>query len=469
MSDFDFDLLVLGGGSGGVAAARRAAEHGAKVAVCEDGQWGGTCVNRGCVPKKLFVYSSNFGRERSLMSAYGWDPGNPKFHWPTLVENVTKELARLRGFYDKALSGNSVKQFEGTGKIVGPNTVEVNGATYTSERILLAVGGKPWVPGALEGKELAITSDEVFWLPEFPSRILIVGSGYIGTEFAGVFNGLGAEVHQSFRSEHVLPGFDGEIRRRLFEEMELAGVKFHTGDKPLKLSKNSDGSIEVSMQSGTTLTVDQVLMATGRVPRADGIGLEEVGVEIGGRKEVVVDDGFQTAVPSIFAIGDCIRRYELTPVAIAEGRALAEHWFNSKPLNFSYPCVPTAVFSSPPAGTVGFTEEQLREMGAAFHIYQTRFRPMKYTLPDKQNRALIKILIDPATDKLVGCHLLGPDTPELIQVIGALMMAGATKADLDNTFAVHPTMAEELVLFRTPSEVVEGENRAPDPLKPVKA
>ena len=463
MSDYNYDLLVLGGGSGGVAAARRAAEHGAKVAVCEDGQWGGTCVNRGCVPKKLFVYSSQFAGDFALMPAYGWEPGSPSFSWPKLVENVTRELARLRGFYDSALSGNDVDQFTGTGRIVDPHTVEVNGRRLTTARILLAVGGKPWVPD-IEGKEFAITSDEVFWLPEFPKRILIVGSGYIGTEFAGIFRGLGAEVHQSFRSKRVLPAFDGDLREKLTEEMDLSGVVFHSGDKPVKIAKNSDGSLSVDMQSGETLQVDQVLMATGRVPRSRGIGLEEVGVEIGDREEVVVSQNFQTKVPSIFALGDCIRRYELTPVAIAEGRALAEHWFNSKPIDFRYPCVATAVFSSPPLGTVGFTEEQLRERKASFHIYRAHFRPMKYTLPDKKNKAFLKILVDPATDKLLGCHLLGPDTPELIQVMAACLMAGATKTNLDDTFAVHPTMAEELVLFRKPSEIVEGERQAPDPL-----
>jgi glutathione reductase (NADPH) len=464
MSDFDFDLLVLGGGSGGVAAARRAAEYGAKVAVCEDGQWGGTCVNRGCVPKKLFVYAADFGRARPLMSAYGWDPGHPTFHWPTLVQNVTNELARLRGFYHGALADNGVQQFEGTGVVTGPNSVQVSGATHTSKRILLAVGGKPWIPSSIEGGEFAITSDQVFWLEEFPRRILIVGSGYIGTEFAGIFNGLGAEVHQSFRSDMVLPNFDSDLRTSLTEEMKLGGVIFHPGDKPLKLERVANGSLKVQMSSGANLEVDQVLMATGRVPRTDGIGLQEAGVEIGARSEVVVDKGFKTSVDSIFAVGDCIRRYELTPVAIAEGRALADHWFNDAPLNFGYPCVATAVFSSPPAGTVGFTEDELRKMGAGFEVYRARFRPMKYTLPDKPNRAMLKIIVAPESGRILGCHLLGPDTPELIQILAVCMMAGATKDDLDRTFAVHPTLSEELVLFRKPSEVVKGDVSAPDPL-----
>lgn len=465
MPKFDYDLLVLGGGSGGVAAARRAAEYGAKVAVCEDDQWGGTCVNRGCVPKKLFVYASEFGRASELLSAYGWTSKAAEFHWPVLVENVTKELTRLQGFYHSALAGNGVKQFEGTAVLTGPQQVEVCGETVTAERILLAVGGRPWVPDGIEGKELAITSDQVFWLPEFPRRILIVGSGYIGTEFAGILSGLGAEVHQSFRSQYVLPGFDKDIREFLTDEMKKQGIRFHTNNAPVRLEKLEGGALRVSMRSGEILEVDQVLMATGRVPRTQGIGLEQQGVKLGERGKVVVDETFQSSVPSIYAIGDCIARWELTPVAIAEGRALAEHFFNGKALNFSYSCVATAAFTSPPAATVGFSEDYLRECGASFEVYRTSFRPMKYTLPDKQNKAMLKLLIDPRTQKILGCHLVGPDTPELIQLLAACMVAGATKTHLDDTFAVHPTLAEELVLFRKPSEVVEGRCDAPDPLQ----
>lgn len=463
MSQFDFDLLVLGGGSGGVAAARRAAEHGARVAVCEDNQWGGTCVNRGCVPKKLFVYASEFGRARSVMPAYGWEPGNPQFQWTTLVRNVTNELARLRGFYDQAMSGNGVTQFNETGVVSGPNSVQVGERTVTSARILLAVGGKPWIPSGIEGSEHCITSDQVFWLEEFPSRILVVGSGYIGTEFSGIFSGLDAEVHQSFRSDYVLPGFDTDIRRHLQGEMEKSGVQFHAGDKPVKVDKLADGSLQVQMDSGTSLQVDQVLMATGRVPRTRGIGLEDVGVKIGSREEIVVDEAFQTNVSSIYAIGDCIRRWELTPVAIAEGRALAEHWYNGQAMKFSYSCVATAVFSSPPAATVGFSEDSLRKFGCGFEIYRTSFRPMKYTLPDKQNKAMLKLLVATDNNKVLGCHLVGPECAELIQVLSACLIAGATKKDLDDTFAVHPTLSEELVLFRKPDETVAGENPSPDP------
>lgn len=466
MSKFDYDLLVLGGGSGGVAAARRSAEYGARVAVCEDNQWGGTCVNRGCVPKKLFVYASEFGRARELMNAYGWRQGEHlEFDWTTLVQNVTRELARLRGFYHSALADNGVTQFDGVGRVVGPHSVEVLGQVVTAERILLAVGGRPWIPEELEGREHTITSDQVFWLERFPRSILIVGSGYIGTEFAGIFHGLGAEVHQSFRSSLVLPGFDRDVREFLALEMERQGVQFHSEDSPLRVELQDDGLRRVTMRSGRVLEVEQVLMATGRVPRTGGIGLDQVGVELGSKGQVKVDRHFRSTVSSIYAIGDCIARWELTPVAIAEGRALAEHWFNNRALDFGYHCVATAVFSSPPAATVGFSQEFLEEWGASFEVYKTSFRPMKYTLPDKPNKALLKLLVDSEKGTILGCHLVGPDTPELIQVLAAAMMAGAGKKDLDKTFAVHPTMAEDLVLFRKPTSSVEGHRAAPDPLQ----
>lgn len=459
MSSYDFDLLVIGGGSGGVATARRAAERGAKVAVCEDHQWGGTCVHRGCVPKKLLVYSSGFGYQRKLMKSYGWEPQSAQVDWPSLIANIQNETARLEGFYKQALEGEESTRIKGTARLRDPHTVEVAGNTYTAERILLAVGGKPWVPEGIEGRELGITSDDVFHLPALPASLLVVGSGYIGTEFAGVFRGLGVEVHQSFRSQHVLPGFDGDLRTTVQEEMEKRGVVFHPGDQPRKIETAGEGRRRVTMASGQVLEVDQVLLATGRRPRTEGLGLEEVGVQLGDKGEVKVDEGYQTSVPSVYALGDCIMRIELTPVAIAEGRRLAEHLFNEQPLTMSYQDVPTAVFSSPPAATVGKTEEQLREAGVAFDIYRAKFRPMKYTLPDLQNKGLLKLLVCRETDRVLGCHLVGEEAPELIQPLGVCLKAGATKAIFDDTIAVHPTFSEELVLMRKPSVRVEGNNR----------
>ena len=463
MAEYDFDLLVVGGGSGGVACARRAAEHGARVAVCEDNQWGGTCVHRGCVPKKLLVYSSGFGEARKLMPSYGWEPPASGVDWPLLKANLHKELERLHGFYQRILSESKVEKLQGTGVVTGPHTVEVDGKAYTSERILLAMGGKPWRPERLEGAELGLVSDDMFWLEELPKDVLVVGSGYIGVEFAGILHGFGVEVHQSFGSEHLLPDFDKDIRATVEAEMEKKGVQFHRQTRPRKIEQLDDGRKLVTFDNGQTLQVDAVLLATGRTPRTDGIGLEKVGVRLGKSKEVLTDARFATSVPSIFAIGDCTKRFELTPVAIAEGRALAEHLYNGQPLDFNYDRLATAVFSSPPAATVGLTEEALRKLEARFDVYRAKFRPMKYSLPAGNAQAMLKLLVCPETDRVLGCHLVGEEAPELIQLAAVCLKAKATKAIFDSTIAVHPTFAEELVLLRKPSESVGGPNQAPDP------
>jgi glutathione reductase (NADPH) len=467
MPEYDYDLLVVGGGSGGVATARRASEHGARVAVCEDHQWGGTCVHRGCVPKKLLVYSSQFGYARKLMPAYGWRPSSEGLDWAALKANLHEELERLHGFYQRILAESNIDKLAGTGILKDPHTVEVDGKAYSAERILLAMGGKPLKPSRLEGAELGLTSDDMFWLPALPASILVVGSGYIGTEFAGILGGMGCQVHQSFGSERVLPDFDVDIRLTVQREMEKRGVRIHAGVRPRKLEKQGDG-LKVTFDNDETLQVDQVLLATGRTPRTEGIGLEQVGVRLGPEMQVLTNDRFQSSVPSIYAIGDCTKRFELTPVAIAEGRALAEHLYNGKPLDFAYDRLATAVFSSPPAGTVGFREDQLRERKAAFDIYRASFRPMKYSLPAGDAQSLIKLLVDPRTDRVLGCHLVGEEAPELIQVLAVALKARATKAAFDATIAVHPTFSEELVLFRKPSESVQGPNAAPDPDAPAR-
>ncbi len=466
MSKFDFDLLVVGGGSGGVATARRAAEHGARVAICEDQQWGGTCVHRGCVPKKLMVYASQFGLSRKLLPSYGWNDSGMDFDWSTFKTNLHSELERLHQFYQRILAESQIQKLTGVGKLLDPHTVDVAGKSHTSERILLAVGGQPWVPGKLEGAELGLTSDDIFWLEKLPKDILMVGSGYIGTEFAGIMNGLGVTVHQSFGSEHILPGFDRDIRTTVEAEMEKRGVIFHRQRRPTKIEVVGQGRRKVTMSQGEPIEVDQVLLATGRSPRTQGLGLERVGVALGKDAEILTDADFQTSVPGIYAIGDCTKRYELTPVAIAEGRALAEHLYNEKALDFRYDRLATAIFSTPPAGTVGLSEDSLRERNARFDIYRAKFRPMKYSLPGTDEKAMLKLLVDPETDRVLGCHLVGADAPELIQVLAVALQAKATKADFDSTIAVHPTYAEELVLLRKPSEMVEGENKAPDPDSP---
>lgn len=465
MSVYDYDLLVVGGGSGGVATARRAAEHGARVAVCEDHEWGGTCVHRGCVPKKLLVYSSQFGEARKLMPAYGWSVEGVSLDWSTLRANLRKELERLHGYYQRILSESGVDKLSGTGVLKDAHTVEVDGKPYTAERILLAMGGIPHKPSGLEGAEHGLTSNDMFWLESLPSSILAVGSGYIGTEFAGILNGLGVKVHQSFGSDHLLPGFDKDIRSTVEAEMEKRGIIFHRGKRPTRLVKRAADRIEVTFDDDSSLEVEAVLLATGRVPRTSDIGLESLGVKLGKDGEVLTSDTFQTSVPSVYAIGDCTKRYELTPVAIAEGRALAEHLYNDQPLDFHYDRLATAVFSSPPAGTVGMTEDELRKAGAAFDVYRAKFRPMKYSLPAGDAQAVLKLLVDPKSDRVLGCHLVGEEAPELIQVLAVALKARATKATFDATIAVHPTFSEELVLLRKPSESVEGINPVPDPDK----
>lgn len=463
MLECDFDLLVVGGGSGGVATARRAAEYGARVAVCEDHQWGGTCVHRGCVPKKLMVYSSQFGEARKLMPAYGWEAPSDGLDWPRLKANLHKELERLHGFYQRILAESGVEKLQGTGVLTGPNTVEVDGKPYTAKRILLAMGGKPWIPEELEGSELGLVSDDMFWMESLPRDILVVGSGYIGVEFAGILNGFGVTVHHSFGSAHLLPEFDKDIRATVEAEMEKRGVTFHRQARPKRLQALDNGRRLVTFDNGETLEVEAVLLATGRAPRTGGIGLEKVGVKLGESNEVLTNARFQTSVPSIYAIGDCTKRFELTPVAIAEGRSLAEHLYNDKPLDFHYDRLATAVFSSPPAATVGWTEDKLRRAGARFDVYRAKFRPMKYSLPAGEAQAMLKLLVCPESDRVLGCHLVGEEAPELIQLAAVCLKAKATKTIFDSTIAVHPTFAEELVLLRKPSESVEGPHRAPDP------
>ncbi len=463
MPEYDYDLLVVGGGSGGVATARRAAEHGARVAVCEDHEWGGTCVHRGCVPKKLLVYASQYGEARKLMPSYGWSSEGLALDWTTLRSNLHKELERLHGFYQRILDESGVAKLSGRGVLKDAHTVEVDGKAYTAERILLAMGGIPHKPPGLEGAEHGLTSNDMFWMESLPSTILVVGSGYIGSEFAGILNGLGVKVHQSFGSDHLLPGFDKDIRSTVEAEMEKRGLTFHRGKRPTRLVKHAEDRIEVTFDDDSRLEVEAVLLATGRVPRTAEIGLEGLGVQLGKDGEVLTSSAFQTSVPSVYAIGDCTKRYELTPVAIAEGRALAEHLYNGQPLDFHYDRLATAVFSSPPAGAVGMTEDGLRKAGATFDVYRAKFRPMKYSLPAGNAQAMLKLLVDPKSDRVLGCHLVGEEAPELIQVLAVALKARATKATFDATIAVHPTFSEELVLLRKPSESVEGTNPVPDP------
>lgn len=450
----DYDLLVIGGGSGGIGAARRASEYGAKVAVCEQWQYGGTCVHRGCIPKKLMVYSAEFAESLRLAQAYGHRIEGSSFSWSGLIAAKDKELERLNGFYNQTLDNNQIAKLQGYARMLDAHTVELEGKRYTAERILIAVGARPWTP-EFPGGELCVTSRQAFHLEQQPRRVLVVGSGYIGVEFAGIFNGLGSETHLMFRSSKVLPDFDQDIRDTLQEEMAKRGVIFHTGAR-IKQVKQAGSGLQVETDGGQTLEVDCVMLATGRVPATAGMGLEEIGVKLGKNGAVAVDDQWRTNLENVYAIGDCIDRVQLTPVAIAEGRALAENLYNQNAVAVSYENIPTAVFSIPPVGTVGLSQAQAQQRcSAGVDIYRARFRPMKYTLPDKDTKAMLKLVVDRGNQRVVGCHMVGEPASELIQALAVCVVCGATKTDFDRTIAVHPSTAEEFVLMRRPSESLE--------------
>ncbi len=447
---YDFDLFVIGAGSGGVRAARFAAGFGAKVAVAESRYLGGTCVNVGCVPKKLMVYSSHFSEDFEHAKGFGWSVGEPSFDWPTLIANKDREINRLNGIYRKLLVDSGVTLLEGHAKIVGTQKVEINGQTYSAERILIATGGWPQIPD-VPGREHAISSNEAFFLKELPKRIVVVGGGYIAVEFASIFNGLGADTTLVYRGELFLRGFDGSVRKHLHEELlkRHMGIRFNSDIS--RIDKQSDGSLLLTMKSGETLETDCVFYATGRRPMLDNLGLESVDVKLDKHGYIEVDEHYQSSEPSILAIGDVIGGVQLTPVALAEGMALARRLFKPeqyRPVDYNH--IPTAVFSLPNIGTVGLTEEAAIEAGHEVQIFESRFRPMKLTLTDDQERTLMKLVVDAKTDRVLGCHMVGPDAGEIVQSLAIAIKAGATKQVFDDTIGVHPTAAEEFVTMRTP-------------------
>jgi glutathione reductase (NADPH) len=449
MHEYDYDLLTIGAGSGGVAASRRAASYGAKVAVCESTRVGGTCVLRGCVPKKLLVYASHFGDEIRDAAAYGWNTGPATLDWGALVAAKDRELDRLNAIYLRMLGDAKVEVIEGHARLVAPHVVEVAGRRVTAHRILLATGGWPHTPD-LPGAELGITSNEALDLPEVPRRVVVVGGGYIGVEFAGIFAGAGAEVSLVLRGYAVLRGFDDDIRSALGEELTRRGIAVHPHAKLQALERGDDG-LELRCQSGTVHRGDVVLWATGRRPNVAGLGLEDLGVETADHGAVVVDQWSRTNVSGLFAIGDCTTRVNLTPVAIADGRALAETLFNDRPTTIDHDHVPTAVFSQPPVATVGLTEQEARAIhDDPIDIYRTNFRPMKYVLPGREERTMMKIVVHRASDRVLGVHVLGADAPEIIQGFAVAVKAGVTKSQFDATVGVHPTSAEELVTMYKP-------------------
>jgi glutathione reductase (NADPH) len=446
MADFDFDLFVIGGGSGGVRAARMSASYGARVAIAEEYRYGGTCVIRGCVPKKLLVYAAHFREDFEDARGFGWTVGESAFSWPALIAAKDKEIARLEAAYRGLLEKAGVAVHAGRARIVDAHTVELGGKRITSRHLLVATGGRPFVPD-IPGRELGITSNEAFHLPEMPRRIIVVGGGYIAVEFAGIWNGLGAETTLLYRGPEILRGFDRDVRSFLHAEMQKKGVRVQCGVEVASLEKR-DGAIAARLTNGETRVVDAVMFATGRVPNTAGLGLEAAGVALAADGSVRVDARSQTTVPSIYAVGDVTHRLQLTPVAIREGAAVAATLFGGNPSAADHENVPTAVFSQPPIGTVGLSEEKALERYPEVEIYKTDFRPMKATLSGASERTLMKLVVDRASQRVVGAHMVGADAAEIIQGIGIAVKAGLTKADFDATVGIHPTAAEEFVTLR---------------------
>lgn len=475
MSEFDYDLFVIGGGSGGVRAARVAAgEAGAKVALAEADRYGGTCVIRGCVPKKLMVFASGYGDLAEEAASYGWDMGAGDFDWQAFSARLNKELDRLEGVYRKLLSSSGVKTYDARARLQDAHTVALStGETVTAKHILVATGGRPVRPD-MPNAHLGIVSDDIFHLPELPKSILIIGGGYIACEFACILNGLGVEVTQYYRGAQILRGFDEEARGLIAESMREKGIKLHTGTNIVEMHRVADvdddlmaspaedvqfggvtedgpgkGPVRVKATNGTIEDFDLVLFATGRVPNTDDMGLEELGISLGRSGEIKVDAYSQTAIPSVYAIGDVTNRVNLTPVAIREGMAFVETVFHGNPTPVDHDLIPSAVFTQPEFGTVGLSEEEARAQEPV-EIYCTSFRPMQTAFAEKPDRVLMKLVVSVETRKVLGCHIVAPNAGEMIQLAGIAVKMGATKEDFDRTVAVHPTMSEEIVTMRKP-------------------
>jgi glutathione reductase (NADPH) len=446
---YDYDLFVIGAGSGGVRAGRIASLAGAKVAVAEEYRIGGTCVIRGCVPKKFLVYGAEFSQMLADAPGYGWSVGETSFDWPTLRDNVQKEVARLSGIYTTNLARAGVTTFEERAEIVDAHTVRLSksGSEITAERILIATGGRPYLPKGLPGLELGITSNEAFLLDKLPERILIVGGGYVALEFANIFNGLGSKVRLLHRGDKLLRGFDEDLRAHMYIEVERGGTRLTMKATLTKLEKNG-GAIRATLSTGEKFDTDVVLFAVGRDPNTEGLGLESAGVKLDDAGAVIVDEYSQSCVASIYAIGDVTNRMNLTPVAIRDGHAFANTVYLKQPTPIDHGTVPSAVFGRPPVGTVGLSETDARRSYDAVDIYRTNFRPMRNMLTGNQERTLMKIVVDGKSGKLLGVHIAGEDAPEMIQLAAVAVKAGLTKQEWDSTMALHPTAAEELVLMR---------------------
>jgi len=448
MASYDYDLFVIGAGSGGVRAARVAAGYGAKVAIAEESRVGGTCVIRGCVPKKLLSYAAHFHEDFEDARNYGWTVGDTRFDWPTLIANKDKEIDRLNGIYKKLLADSKVTLLESRAVLRDPHTVDVAGQRITARYVLVATGAWPVLPSE-PGAKFGITSNEAFHLKQLPKRIVVAGGGYIAVEFAGIFNGLGAKVVQLYRGSQILRGFDEDIRNTLAAEMRKKGIDIRV-NTIINRTEKAGGALRLTLSDGSMLETDCVMYAIGRRPHTAGMGLDESGVTIGADGAVMVNEYSQSAVENVYAIGDCTNRLNLTPVAIREGHAFADTVFGQRPTAADHHTVASAVFSHPPVGTVGLTEEFARLQCGAVDIYRTVFRPLKHTISGRDEKTMMKLVVELAGQRVVGCHMVGLDAPEIVQSLAVAVKMGATKQQFDQTVAVHPTAAEEFVTLRTP-------------------
>lgn len=453
MAKYDYDLITIGAGSGGVRASRRASAIGKKVAIIENMRVGGTCVMRGCVPKKLLVIAGHFANDFEDAVGYGWAATKPDFNWTNLITAKSKELDRLEGIYHKILEDAGVDEITGTGRLKDAHTVEVNGKSYTTQNILISTGGWPHLPD-VPGIEYAITSNEALNLESLPNRIAIVGGGYIAVEFAGIFNALGSQVIEIIRAPQILRGFDEDVRGALAREMEKEGITIFQNCQVTSIEKTTRGLL-LHHSKGDPIEVDQVLYATGRKPKSEDLGLEEVGIELNKKGAITVNEFSKTSVNNIYAIGDVTDRMNLTPVALAEGEAFVRTLFEKVPTPINYHNIPSAVFSQPPIGSVGLTEEEAKlkaSSSKAIDVYESSFKPMKSTLSGRDEKTMMKIIVDANNDMVLGCHMVGQDAPEIIQGVAIALKCSVTKAEFDSTIGIHPTSAEELVTMRVKRE-----------------
>ncbi len=449
MPEFDFDLFVIGAGSGGVRAARIAAGHGARVGICEASRVGGTCVIRGCVPKKLLSYAAHFHEEFEDAAGYGWEVGERRFSWTRLIENKDREIDRLNKVYLSLLSNVNVELYPVHGKLLDSHSIQLGEDIVTAEKILIATGGRPWTPD-IPGAEHSITSDEAFHLEALPERVIVVGGGFIACEFAGIFNGLGSEVVQIYRGEQILRGFDHDVQDSLAREMIKKGIDIRLHTNVIELIRAADGLITAKLDDGSELQADTVMFATGRVPNVRDLGLRDAGVHVLPGGMIPVNEYSRTNLPNVFAVGDVTNRVNLTPVALMEGHAFADSEFGDDPRPVNHGFIPSAVFSHPPVGTVGFSENEAKTRYGKLDVYRSEFTPMKHTLSGRDEKTMMKLLVQASSGKVVGLHVVGMDAPEIVQGFAVAIKSGLTKQEFDCTTGIHPTAAEELVTMRVP-------------------